>query len=71
MINVLTNVSVIGMVALGQALAIISGGFDLSVGGAVPLGAVTFALFTNAGLGVPLPSSPSSRSAPWSASPTA
>ncbi len=53
-VNVLTNVSVIGIVALGQALAIISGGFDLSVGGAVPLGAVTFALFTNAGLGVPL-----------------
>jgi ribose transport system permease protein len=52
-VNVLTNVSVIGIVALGQALAIISGGFDLSVSGAVPLGAVTFALLTNAGLPVP------------------
>ena len=48
-INVLTNVSVIGIVALGQALAIISGGFDLSVSGVVPLGAVAFALLTNAG----------------------
>lgn len=53
-VNVLTNVSVIGIVALGQALAIISGGFDLSVSGAVPLGAVTFALFTNMGMGVPI-----------------
>src|SRR3954471_1594944 len=49
-VNVLTNVSVIGIIALGQAMAIISGGFDLSVSGAVPLGAVTFALFVNAGL---------------------
>ncbi len=53
-INVLTNVSVIGIVALGQAVAIISGGFDLSVSGVLPLGAVTFALLTNAGLSVPL-----------------
>jgi ribose transport system permease protein len=53
-VNILTNVSVIGIVALGQALAIISGGFDLSVSGVVPLGAVTFALLTNAGLNVPL-----------------
>ena len=53
-LNVLTNVSVIGIVALGQALAIISGGFDLSVSGVVPLGAVIFALLTNAGIPVPL-----------------
>jgi ribose transport system permease protein len=32
-VNILTNVSVIGIVALGQAFAIISGGFDLSVSG--------------------------------------
>ena len=51
-LNVLTNVSVIGIVALGQALAIISGGFDLSVGGVVPLGAVAFALLANAGVPV-------------------
>ncbi len=48
-LNVLTNVSVIGIVAIGQALAIISGGFDLSVSGTLPLGAVLFALLTNAG----------------------
>lgn len=53
-LNVLTNVSVIGIVALGQALAIISGGFDLSVSGVVPLGAVAFALFVNTGIPVPL-----------------
>jgi ribose transport system permease protein len=50
-LNVLTNVSVIGIVALGQALAIISGGFDLSVSGTLPLGAVTFAMAANGGLG--------------------
>jgi ribose transport system permease protein len=53
-VNILTNVSVIGIVALGQAFAIISGGFDLSVSGVVPLGAVTFALLANAGLPLPL-----------------
>ena len=53
-LNILTNVSVIGIVALGQALAIISGGFDLSVSGTLPLGAVIFALVSNVGLGVPL-----------------
>ena len=49
-INILTNVTVIGIVALGQALAIISGGFDLSVSGVVPLGAVSFALLVNDGM---------------------
>lgn len=53
-LNILTNVSVIGIVALGQTLAIVSGGFDLSVSGVVPLGAVSFALLTNAGIGAPL-----------------
>ncbi|WP_062117823.1 ABC transporter permease [Aureimonas sp. AU40] len=55
-LNILTNVAVIGIVALGQALTIISGGFDLSVGGTMPLGAVLFALFSNAGYGFPLSS---------------
>jgi ribose transport system permease protein len=49
-LNIVSNVTVIGIVAAGQVLAIISGGFDLSVAGVVPLGAVTFALSTNAGL---------------------
>ncbi|QOZ23794.1 ABC transporter permease [Bradyrhizobium sp. CCBAU 51753] len=52
--NVLTNVTVLGIVALGQSLAIISGGFDLSVGGVLPLGSVLFALFSNAGVSVPV-----------------
>jgi ribose transport system permease protein len=37
---------VLGIVALGQALAIISGGFDLSVGGVVPLGGVVYAILS-------------------------
>jgi ribose/xylose/arabinose/galactoside ABC-type transport system permease subunit len=32
----------LGIVAIGQTVAIVSGGFDLSVGGVLPLGAVTF-----------------------------
>ncbi len=53
-LNILTNVTVIGIVALGQTLAIVSGGFDLSVSGVVPLGAVAFVIFSNAGLATPL-----------------
>ncbi len=49
-LNVLSNVTVIGIVSLGQALTIISGGFDLSVSGTVPLGAVAFTLAINAGI---------------------
>jgi ribose transport system permease protein len=49
-LNVLSNVTVIGIVSLGQALTIISGGFDLSVSGTVPLGAVMFTLAVNAGM---------------------
>jgi ribose transport system permease protein len=51
-LNILTNVSVIGIVAIGQALAVISGGFHISVSGTLPLGAVVFALLSNAGFGV-------------------
>ena len=48
-INIISTASVVLIVSLGQALAIISGGFDLSVGGTVPLGAVIFAQLTNSG----------------------
>jgi len=48
-INILSNVSVIGIVSIGQALNLISGGFDLSVSGTVPLGAVVFTKFINNG----------------------
>jgi ribose/xylose/arabinose/galactoside ABC-type transport system permease subunit len=51
-LNILTNASVIGIVSLGQVLTIISGGFDLSVSGTVPLGAVVFAILLNKGWGV-------------------
>lgn len=53
-VNILVNASVIGIVSLGQALALISGGFDLSVGGLVPLGGVTFAMLVNDGRSVPV-----------------
>jgi ribose transport system permease protein len=51
-INILSNVSVIGIVAIGQAIAIISGGFDLSVSGTLPLGAVAYAALVNRPMGV-------------------
>ena len=51
-INILSNVSVIGIVSIGQALTLISGGFDLSVSGTVPLGAVVFTKFINTGTAI-------------------
>lgn len=41
--TILDAAAILGIVAIGQTLAIVSGGFDLSVGGVVPLGAVIFA----------------------------
>lgn len=49
---IIASVSVIGIVSLGQTLVIIGGGFDLSVGGTIPLAGVVFALSVNAGYGV-------------------
>jgi len=40
--TVLDSAALLGIVAVGQTFAIISGGFDLSVGGVVPLGAVVY-----------------------------
>lgn len=54
LMNILANSSVIGVVSLGQLLVIISGGFDLSVSGTVPLGGVVFAIALNNGLPVVL-----------------
>lgn len=45
---VLASVAVIGIVSLGQTFAIISGGFDLSISGMIPMGAIVFAKMTNA-----------------------
>ncbi|MEQ9639804.1 MAG: ABC transporter permease [Alphaproteobacteria bacterium] len=53
-LNILSNITVLGIVALGQTLAIVSGGFDLSVSGTVPLGAVAFVLISNAGFPTPV-----------------
>lgn len=47
---ILENAAVIGFVAVGQTLAIVSGGFDLSVAGVMPLAGVAYAMMTNAGL---------------------
>jgi ribose transport system permease protein len=49
MITILSNVAVIGIVSIGQTFAIISGGFDLSVSGTVPLAAVVYAKLVNGG----------------------
>lgn len=49
-LNILSISAVIGLVSLGQVLPLISGGFDLSVSGVVPLAGVLFAVLTNAGL---------------------
>lgn len=51
---ILANVAVLGVVSIGQAIAIISGGFDLSVSGTLPLGAVAYAYLVNDGLSYPL-----------------
>lgn len=48
---ILSSVAVIGIVSLGQTAAIITGGFDLSISGLIPLGAVVFATSLNAGNG--------------------
>ncbi|MDR3372461.1 MAG: ABC transporter permease [Ancalomicrobiaceae bacterium] len=46
--NVAQQISVVGIVALGQALVIISGGLDLSVGSVIGLASVSAALATAA-----------------------
>jgi ribose transport system permease protein len=51
---ILANVAVLGIVSIGQAIAIISGGFDLSVSGTLPLGAVAYADLVNHGYSYPL-----------------
>lgn len=53
-VNILSNITVLGIVALGQTLAIVSGGFDLSVSGTVPLGAVAYVILANVGVPIPL-----------------
>jgi ribose/xylose/arabinose/galactoside ABC-type transport system permease subunit len=47
---ILATVAIITIISLGQSLAIVSGGFDLSTIGTVPLGAIAFSMFSNDGL---------------------
>lgn len=49
LIIVLSSVAVIGISSIGQTFAIISGGFDLSVSGILPMGAVVFGILANDG----------------------
>lgn len=49
MIGIASNSAAIGIVCIGQTFVIISGGFDLSVGGVIPLATVVFALRVNHG----------------------
>ncbi|QJU52811.1 ABC transporter permease [Herbiconiux sp. KACC 21604] len=48
--TIVITASVIMLASLGQLLVVISGGFDLSIGGVLPLSAVTFANLTTAGV---------------------
>jgi ribose transport system permease protein len=43
----LSNIAAFGLIAIGQTLVIICGGFDLSVAGVAPLAAVLYAKMTN------------------------
>lgn len=51
-VSVIAQASILGIVSIGQTFAIVSGGFDISVGGVVPLAAVLFAILSNAGVGL-------------------
>lgn len=49
-ITILSTVAVIGIVSIGQTFAIVSGGFDLSVSGTIPLVAIVYAMLVNDGV---------------------
>lgn len=50
LLNVLRQISVVGIIAVGEALVIITGGIDLSVGSILALGGVCTALLAQTGL---------------------
>ena len=54
LLNVLRQVSITGIVAVGMTLVIITGGIDISVGSTVALGGVAAVACLTAGFGVPL-----------------
>jgi len=49
-VAILAASAVLGLIAIGQSFAIISGGFDLSVQGVVPLVSVLYVVFSNHGI---------------------
>lgn len=51
-VNILSNAAVIGVVSLGQTFVLISGGFDLSVSGTLPLGGIVYTTAANDGYSV-------------------
>lgn len=48
--TIITISAILGIVTLGQTVVLISGGFDLSVGGVVPLAGVVFAKLSASGM---------------------
>jgi ribose transport system permease protein len=54
LLNVLRQVSITGIVAVGMTFVIISGGIDISVGSTVALGGVVAVACLTAGFGIPL-----------------
>ena len=52
-VNILSNLTPLAIVALGQSLVLISGGFDLSVAGAAPLGGIIYVSACNHGSSTP------------------
>jgi ribose transport system permease protein len=53
-VNIFSNIAILGIVALGQAIVLISGGFDLSVSGTVPLGGIIYVELVNHGQNMPV-----------------
>jgi ribose/xylose/arabinose/galactoside ABC-type transport system permease subunit len=52
--TILATASVIMIASLGQLLTVLSGGFDLSIGGVIPLAAVLYAKLTTDGRSMPV-----------------
>jgi ribose transport system permease protein len=53
-VNIFSNIAILGVVSLGQAIVLISGGFDLSVSGTVPLGGIVYVELVNHGQAMPV-----------------
>jgi ribose transport system permease protein len=51
-VTILSTIAILGVVAIGQAVVLISGGFDLSVSGTVPLGGIVYITQVNGGHGM-------------------